>query len=69
MVLGAGSAEAGARAHEITPATESNGYATAGVAYARSDGEPVPVRFRFPFIRDAEIAAWVETAERSNGHV
>lgn len=68
MVLGAGSAEAGARAHEIPPATESNGYATAGVAYARSDGEPVPVRFRFPFVRDAEIAAWVEAAGRRSDH-
>ncbi len=70
MVLGAGSAEAGARAHEIPPATESNGYATAGVAYARSDGEPVPVQFRFPFVRDAEIAAWVDSAaEGGKGHV
>lgn len=69
MVLGAGSAEAGARAHEIPPATESNGYATAGVAYARSDGEPVPVRFRFPFVRDAEITAWVDAAERNDHHV
>ena len=68
MVLGAGSAEAGARAHEIPPATESNGYATAGVAYARRDGEPVPVRFRFPFVRDAEIAAWVEAAGRRSDH-
>lgn len=68
MVLGTGSAEAGARAHEIPPATESNGYATAGVAYARSDGEPVPIRFRFPFVRDTEIAAWVDAAGRSNDH-
>jgi S-DNA-T family DNA segregation ATPase FtsK/SpoIIIE len=60
LVLGAGSVLAGAKSHDIAPATESNGYATAGIAYARSDAEPIPVRFRFPRVTDDDITRWLE---------
>lgn len=58
MVLGAGSVEAGAKSHLIAPATESNGYRTAGIGYARSDSEPIPVRFRAPKVTDDDILTW-----------
>lgn len=58
MVLGGGAAALGAAAHEIAPATETNAYATAGVGYVRSDGEPAPVRFRAPYVDDDEIGIW-----------
>lgn len=64
MVLGGGSAAEGAPAHLIVPATESNGYLTAGIGYARSDSEPVPVRFRAPRITDAELANWATSGPR-----
>ena len=58
MVLGGGAAALGAAAHEISPATETNSYATAGVGYVRTDGEPAPVRFRAPYVDDDEIGIW-----------
>ena len=65
MVLGSGAVELGAKAHLIEPATESNGYATAGIGYIRTDGEPAPVRVRAPFIGDSRIETWVlERASR-----
>lgn len=67
MVLGQGSAEAGAKAHLIPVATESNGYSSAGVGYARTDGEPVPVRFRVPRITDEDIRDWT-SSERRRGN-
>lgn len=59
IVLGSGAVELGAKAHMIEPATESNGYATAGIGYVRTDGEPAPVRVRAPFISDNKIESWV----------
>lgn len=67
MVLGAGAVELGACAHQITPATESNGYATAGLAYVRTDGEPAPVRVRAPYVSDEDILQWVEDVESMKG--
>lgn len=64
MVLGAGSAELGANAHEIPPATETNGYRTAGVGYVRTDSEPAPVRIRTPFVSDDDIDRWLEAFRR-----
>ncbi len=63
LVLGNGSVEAGAQSHLIEPATETNGYRTAGIGYARSDAEPVPVRFRAPMISDREILKWSSRVE------
>jgi S-DNA-T family DNA segregation ATPase FtsK/SpoIIIE len=62
IVLGAGSVDAGAKSHLIAPATESNGYRTAGIGYARSDAEPIPVRFRAPKITDEDIMRWCQGA-------
>lgn len=58
LVLGTGAAAEGASAHLILPATASNGYATAGLAFARTVEDPNPVRFRFPKITDEEIELW-----------
>ncbi|NLT79738.1 MAG: hypothetical protein GXW98_05600 [Bifidobacterium crudilactis] len=63
MVLGAGAVEQGAEAHLISPATESNGYLTAGIGYTRTDSEPRPVRFRAPRITDGDIALWCSGGE------
>ncbi|MDU5231143.1 FtsK/SpoIIIE domain-containing protein [Actinomyces sp.] len=63
LVLGSGSVEAGALSHLIEPATETNGYRTAGIGYARSDAEPVPVRFRAPMVSDREILKWSSRVE------
>lgn len=62
LALGAGS---GADAHLIAPATESNGYRTAGIAYARSDSEPTPTRFRAPLVTDSDIAQWLPSSRRA----
>lgn len=67
MVLGAGAVELGAVAHQIAPATESNGYSTAGLAYVRTDGEPAPVRVRAPYVSDEDILHWVEGIESKDG--
>lgn len=67
MVLGAGAVEMGAVAHQIAPATESNGYSTAGLAYVRTDGEPAPVRVRAPYVSDEDILHWVEGIESKKG--
>lgn len=63
MVLGAGAVEQGAEAHLIRPATESNGYSTAGIGFTRTDTEPRPVRFRAPRITDEDIALWCAGGE------
>jgi hypothetical protein len=55
MVLGAGSMNLGALPHLIPKANESNGYATAGVAYVNSDESPRPLRIRFPYTSDEDI--------------
>lgn len=67
MVLGVGAVEMGAVAHQIAPATESNGYSTAGLAYVRTDGEPAPVRVRAPYVSDEDILHWVEGIEAKKG--
>jgi S-DNA-T family DNA segregation ATPase FtsK/SpoIIIE len=63
MVLGAGAVEQGAEAHLIRPATESNGYSTAGIGFTRTDAEPRPVRFRAPRITEEDIALWCAGGE------
>lgn len=64
MVLGVGASEL-APAYEIEPATESNGYRTAGIFYGRSI-EGVMARFRAPKITDEDIFDWVG-GDDSNG--
>ncbi|SDR90729.1 FtsK/SpoIIIE family protein [Brevibacterium sandarakinum] len=54
MLLGQGAVEEGARPHEIAPATPSNGYATAGVGWVRSDSSGL-VRARFPYTSDDDL--------------
>jgi hypothetical protein len=56
MILGDGSMSLGAKPHLIPKANESNGYATAGIAYVNSDESPRPLRIRFPYTSDADIA-------------
>lgn len=58
LVLGDGSTEQGAAAHLIPPANPGNGYRTAGIGFARVDGESRPVRVRFPYTDDATLAGW-----------
>lgn len=58
LVLGAGAVEEGAAAHLIPPANPGNGYATAGIGYMRVEGESAPVRVRFPYISDEQLAEW-----------
>lgn len=54
MLLGQGAVEEGARPHEIAPATPSNGYATAGICWVRSDTAGL-VRARFPYTSDHDL--------------
>jgi len=58
LVLGADSTAGGAAAHLIPVANEGNRYATAGIAYMRTEGTPNPVRVRFPYTDDATLTAW-----------
>lgn len=58
LVLGDGATDAGAEAHMIPVAGPGNGYATAGVGYVRVEGEPDPVRVRFPYTDDALLSEW-----------
>lgn len=67
MVMGAGSLEFGARPHLIPKANESNGYATAGVAYVNSEEFPRPIRVRFPRTTDADIEALFAQFPASEG--
>ncbi len=67
MVLGMGAVELGADAHKIEPATESNGYKTAGIGYMRTDGEPAPVRIRAPYVSDGDIEDWVARTKMLKG--
>jgi S-DNA-T family DNA segregation ATPase FtsK/SpoIIIE len=62
MVFGAGAADNGFDCHHIQPATEANGYSTAGMGYALMDGDGFAVRIRFPYTDDAYIAAWHKSA-------
>lgn len=54
MLLGQGAVEEGARPHEIVSATPSNGYATAGIGWVRSDSAGL-VRVRFPYTSDDDL--------------
>lgn len=56
LVLGAGSVAQGAASHVIAPASPSNGYATAGIAYLRGEGGEI-TRVRFPYTDDGQITA------------
>lgn len=58
LVLGNGATEQGAEPHLISPATESNGYATAGIGYVRSQMTGRLERFRAPKLNDTDIAQW-----------
>lgn len=58
IVLGAGATEEGAAAHLIPPASEGNGYASAGTGYTRVEGEASPARVRFPRVVDSVLEAW-----------
>ena len=60
LVLGQGSSEQGAEAHLIPSANPGNSYATAGVGYMRIEGEPLPVRVRFPYTNDQTLHLWSE---------
>ncbi|MGH3500574.1 MAG: hypothetical protein ACRDQA_06715, partial [Nocardioidaceae bacterium] len=54
LVLGKGMRDKGARCDEITPDTP-------GVGYVAVDGQPEPVRVRFAFVDDDEIARIAHT--------
>ena len=58
LVLGEGATELGAEAHLIPVAGSGNGYASAGTGYMAIEGNPAPVRVRFPYTDDAQIEAW-----------
>jgi hypothetical protein len=58
LVLGDGASASGATAHLIPVASEGNGYMSAGTAYMRMEGEATPIRVRFPFTDDDQLAAW-----------
>lgn len=58
LVLGDGASASGATAHLIPVANEGNGYMSAGTAYMRMEGEATPIRVRFPFTDDDQLAAW-----------
>ncbi|WTW96253.1 FtsK/SpoIIIE domain-containing protein [Streptomycetaceae bacterium NBC_01309] len=68
MALGDGATERGAACHLIPPATEANGYASAGIAYVLGEHDPNPVRGRFPYTPDAVLADWRGEAEWGRGH-
>lgn len=61
MVLGEGATDEGAGNHLLTPATEANGYETAGLGWMRTDDGMT--RLRFPYTNDKEIALIVEEFE------
>lgn len=56
LVLGAGAVAAGANPHEITVATPSNDYASAGIGWVRGENGTF-TRCRFPYTSDADIEA------------
>lgn len=58
LVLGDGALERGADAHLIPVAGPGNGYRSAGTGYMQIDGDPDPVRIRFPYTDDAQLEAW-----------
>ncbi|RAN79373.1 hypothetical protein B5P43_15815 [Bacillus sp. SRB_336] len=60
LVLGEGALERGADAHLIPVAGPGNAYRSAGTGYMQLDGDPDPVRIRFPYTDDAQLAAWSE---------
>ena len=47
-----------ATAHLIPVANEGNGYKSAGTGYMRMEGEATPIRVRFPYTDDDQLAAW-----------
>lgn len=55
MVMGGGALDQGAKPHLIEPASEFNGYRTAGIAYVKSDASPRPDRVRFAYTSDRDI--------------
>ena len=58
LVLGDGASASGATAHLIPVANEGNGYMSAGTGYMRMEGEATPIRVRFPYTDDDQLAAW-----------
>ena len=64
LILGDGASASGATAHLIPVANEGNGYMSAGTAYMRVEGEATPIRVRFPYTDDDQLAEWgVEFSE------
>lgn len=63
MVLGEGATDEGARNHLIEPATEANGYRTAGLGWMRTDEGMT--RLRFPFTNDEELQALLTSSYES----
>jgi hypothetical protein len=69
LVLGDGAVEAGAASHMISPATEGNGYATAGIGFVRTETDAAARRVRFPFVPDETVTSWDQAARAARGVV
>lgn len=63
IVLGDSATDQGALSHEIAPANVGNDWATAGIAYLRTEGEPEPIRVRFPRTEDEVLEDWSDEFE------